>query len=116
MSHKPVGRHTVLDAHGANATSLNDGAALCGLLRRAVERAGATVLQEHIEQFTPQGVTVLLVLAESHASIHTYPEHGVYMADVFTCGDVEPESAAREIAAALGGAVDIRTIARGLQS
>src|SRR5678809_323008 len=99
-SHSPSGQHAIRDGRGG--VGLNNGRYLCDILRAAVERAGATVLAEHIQRFEPQGVTVLLVLAESHTSIHTYPEHGVYMADVFTCGDVDAASAAREIAAALG--------------
>jgi S-adenosylmethionine decarboxylase proenzyme len=103
----------MLDAHDAARRLLEDGAALCALLVAAVERAGATVLQSHTEQFQPQGCTVLLLLAESHASIHTYPEHGVYMADIFTCGDIAPAQAAQEIALALGGVVAIRVVDRG---
>jgi S-adenosylmethionine decarboxylase len=111
--HRPAGLHAILDAHGSVSELLNDSAALCILLRAAVERAGATVLQSHSEQFQPQGVTVLLLLAESHASMHTYPEHGAYMADIFTCGDVSPEMAAQELAQALGGIARISTIQRG---
>ena len=105
----------MIDAYGADAALLDNGPALARILRAAVQNVGATVLQTHIEQFEPQGATVVLVLAESHASLHTYPEHGVYMADVFTCGDVSPEDAAREIAAALGGTATVQTIARGRQ-
>lgn len=116
MSHSPRGTHTLVDGTTPRVSLLNDGQQLSLLLRDAVERAGATVLEQCIKQFAPQGVTVVLVLAESHASIHTYPEYGAYMVDVFTCGDVAPESAAREFAAALGGEYTIRTIARGWQS
>ena len=53
----------------------------------AVTEAGATLCEVISHRFTPQGVTVLAMLAESHASVHTYPELGAVFVDVFTCGD-----------------------------
>jgi S-adenosylmethionine decarboxylase len=72
-------------------------------MREAAELAGASVLHCHTHRFAPQGITVVLTLSESHASLHTYPEHGVYMADVFTCGDVKPARAMEHIVRAFGG-------------
>ena len=60
----------------------------------AVDAIGATLLNLHVHTFSPQGVTGLAVLAESHLSLHSWPEHGYLAADVFTCGDrVEPTKA-----------------------
>ena len=55
-------------------------------LKEAAERAGGTVLDVTSHKFTPQGVTALALLSESHISIHTWPEHGYSAVDVFTCG------------------------------
>ncbi|MGU4885093.1 adenosylmethionine decarboxylase, partial [Escherichia coli] len=60
----------------------------------AAEACGATVLSVQAQQFDPQGATVLVLLSESHLSIHTYPERGFAALDCYTCGDtVDPEVA-----------------------
>jgi S-adenosylmethionine decarboxylase proenzyme len=112
---KPVGMHILIDGSGCQATSalLNDRRALVELLEAAAQACGALVLETVSRTFEPQGVTVFCVLSESHISIHTYPEHGVYMADVFTCGDAVPQTAADMIVNALGGTARVTTQARG---
>ena len=109
----PVGRHAVIDGTGVRAPVLNNPELLKTVLADACRLAGATVLKTVVHRFTPSGVTVCSILAESHASIHTYPEAGAYMADVFTCGSVQPDRAARHIADSLGGSAKIRTLDRG---
>ena len=52
----------------------------------AVDAVGATIVAHLSHRFTPQGVSVILMLSESHASVHTYPEHGSCFLDIFTCG------------------------------
>jgi S-adenosylmethionine decarboxylase len=111
--YEAAGRHVTVDGRCADPALLNDASALLGVMTDAVTAAGATVLGELAHAFSPQGVTALLLLSESHASIHTYPEIGAYMADIFTCGDVDPVPAARAIAAALGGCATFRIIHRG---
>lgn len=60
-------------------------------LRRAVEAAGATLLHLHLHAFTPNGgISGVAVLAESHISIHTWPERGYAAVDVFMCGATLP--------------------------
>ena len=56
---------------------------------RAVRKTGAKVLQTVAHKFEPQGLSILSLLAESHASIHTYPEFGFCYLDIFTCGDMD---------------------------
>jgi spermidine synthase len=90
---------------GVDPALLNDSAALRSALTDALITAGAHVRQVVAEKFAPQGVTVLALLAESHASVHTWPEHGIAHLDVFTCGDeADPVRAVDLIAAALGAA------------
>lgn len=60
----------------------------------AAEACGATVLSVQAKQFEPQGATVLVMLSESHLSIHTYPERGFAALDCYTCGEtVDPQLA-----------------------
>ncbi len=81
----------MMDAWGVPHHILNDIEALKSRMERAVRKVGATLLNLDAVQFSPNGITVVAVLAESHASIHTYPEQGVLMADAFTCGAIDPE-------------------------
>ena len=68
----------------------------------AAVRCGATVVGDSFYHFSPQGVSGVVNIAESHISVHTWPECGYAALDVFTCGDrVEPEEAARYISEAL---------------
>jgi S-adenosylmethionine decarboxylase len=63
-------------------------------LREAVEVCGATLLHIHLHHFTPNGgISGVAVLAESHISVHTWPERGYAAFDVFMCGDARPELA-----------------------
>jgi spermidine synthase len=110
-----AGRHVLAELAGADAAVLDDAAALRTLLHDALVAAGATVRRTVAERFTPQGVTVLALLAESHASIHTWPEHGTAHVDVFTCGDAaDPGRAVRALAAAVGARITtLETVRRG---
>ncbi|MGH3612229.1 MAG: adenosylmethionine decarboxylase [Pseudonocardia sp.] len=110
-----AGRHVLAELREVDRAVLDDEAALRGVVRTALERAGATVLQVIAHRFAPHGVTVLALLAESHASLHTWPEHGSAFVDVFTCGDVtDPEKAVGLIAEGLGAtAVRRDTVRRG---
>ncbi|WP_214365073.1 adenosylmethionine decarboxylase [Pseudonocardia sp. H11422] len=103
---QPVGRHVLAELAVADAAVLDDTAALRGALHDALVGAGAQVRQIVAEAFAPQGATVVALLAESHASVHTWPEHATAHVDVFTCGDAaDPELAVRLFAAALGASV-----------
>ncbi len=93
-----LGRHLLLELKDCDWEVLNDLSFLKGVLSAAASKAGATVLGESFHQFNPQGVSGVVVIAESHLFIHTWPEYGYAAVDIFTCGNsVEPEKAAREI-------------------
>jgi S-adenosylmethionine decarboxylase len=81
------GRHLILDLYDCDAEILDDYAQLQELLETALRMSNATILRIIGEQFKPQGVTLLALLAESHASIHTWPEIGYAAIDLYTCGD-----------------------------
>ncbi len=91
MTSRSVGSHVLADISGSTSSLLNDSQALLDLLVRASEQAGATVLTAHHHAFEPQGVTAIVVLAESHVSIHTWPEWGGATLDAYTCGAADPE-------------------------
>mmetsp|Transcript_12943 Transcript_12943/g.43875 ORF Transcript_12943/g.43875 Transcript_12943/m.43875 type:complete len:226 (-) Transcript_12943:209-886(-) len=81
-----VGTHLVIELWDVSAKVLNDETALGAALRAASERAGLQVLGSAFHRFEPQGVTGLLLLSESHISIHTWPELGYAAVDLFSCG------------------------------
>jgi S-adenosylmethionine decarboxylase len=85
--HLAYGRHVLVDIADTNATLLNDGRALTASLTDAAVAEGATVLSAIEHAFEPNGVTILLLLAESHVSLHTYPNEGRAFFDAFTCGE-----------------------------
>ena len=99
-----------------NKEALND----LGFLRDAMVAAavdcGATVMGESFHRFSPQGVSGVVIIAESHLSIHTWPEYGYAAADIFTCGTtVEPEKAVEVLIEKLGAKNhSVMEIQRGL--
>lgn len=85
-----AGTHLIVDLRGAER--LDDIDYIDGVLREAVTSSGATLLHVHLHHFTPNGgVSGVAVLAESHISIHTWPERGYAALDVFMCGGARPE-------------------------
>ncbi|MDQ2988830.1 MAG: adenosylmethionine decarboxylase [Pseudomonadota bacterium] len=115
-AHRPAGIHLLADFHGIDAGKLVSCEAIDTLLRSAAQAAGATILHSHFHSFGPQqGVTGVLLLAESHISIHTWPEFGFAAADIFMCGRAAPNLALEVIDRALQPEQrDIRTIQRGV--
>jgi S-adenosylmethionine decarboxylase len=85
-----AGVHLIVDLHGAER--LNDIEHIEATLRRCVEAARATLLHIHLHHFQPSGVSGVAVLAESHISIHTWPEIGYAALDVFMCGSADPNA------------------------
>jgi S-adenosylmethionine decarboxylase len=85
-----AGVHLIIDLHGAQG--LNDIDLIETTLRRCVDAAGATLLHIHLHHFQPNGVSGVAVLAESHISIHTWPEAGYAALDVFMCGNADPDA------------------------
>ena len=93
-----VGKHCILELYDCNHERLNDESFLRDAITSAAKRAGATLLHLVTHHFEPQGVTGLALLAESHISIHTWPESGYAAVDVFTCGDhTMPERACQAL-------------------
>jgi S-adenosylmethionine decarboxylase len=98
-----LGRHLLLELHDCDRRILNDLDFIREAMLTAARDCGATVLGESFHQFSPQGVSGIIVIAESHLSIHTWPEHGYAAVDAFTCGTtVEPTRAAETLIEKLG--------------
>jgi S-adenosylmethionine decarboxylase len=86
-----AGAHLIVDLY--DAEKLDDIDHIEATLRRAVDAAGATLLHIHLHHFEPNGgVSGVAVLAESHISIHTWPEAGFAALDVFMCGNADPDA------------------------
>jgi len=87
-----AGTHLIIDLWGA--TNLDDPGHIDAVLRAAAIASGATILHGHFHHFSPNGgVSGVLVLAESHVSIHTWPERDYAAIDIFMCGECDPAKA-----------------------
>ena len=96
VSDENIGRHCILELYQCDREKLNDEAFIRTTITSSAKIAGATLLNLVTHSFKPQGVTGLALLAESHISIHTWPEIGYAAIDVFTCGDhTMPEKACK---------------------
>lgn len=82
-----LGTHYILELCNANESYLNTKDYIMNSLREAITIANANLLEEIAIEFTPQGITAVCLLSESHMSIHTWPEKKYAAVDVFTCGD-----------------------------
>lgn len=104
MNERPrmLGRHLLLEMNECAPALLDDVALVKQVLLAAAEEAGVTVVGEVFHKFSPVGVTGIVCIAESHISIHTWPEHGYAAVDIFTCGEnFKPMEAAHFIAEGL---------------
>ncbi len=98
-----LGYHLLLELKECDRQLLDDPGRLEHLLVEAANRAGATVVQKAFHQFNPHGVSGVVIIAESHLFIHTWPEHGYAAVDIFTCGDtVRADKAAEWLAQQMG--------------
>jgi len=110
-----VGRQIICDCWDCEG-DINSVDFIQTTLQRAVEQANMTLLKLLIHQFSPQGITAVAVVAESHVLIHTWPEKGYAALDLFTCGSsAVPERVVEVMRSAfLPGRVETREIVRGL--
>lgn len=108
-------RHLLAEYHHCETDGLNDLAAMRSLMLAAAQAIDVAVLDSTFRQFEPQGVTGVVVIAESHLSVHTWPEHRYVAVDIFTCGNVDPQRAHAVLAAKLRpGRADLMLVSRGL--
>ena len=82
----PFGKHILAEYFECECTYLDNEPAIRNLMREAASRTGATIVGDIFHHFSPQGVTGVVVIAESHLAIHTWPEFQYASVDLFTCG------------------------------
>lgn len=113
---KNLGRHILAEVYDCDPNILNDRELIEEILVKAALEAGAEVREVAFHKFSPQGVSGVVVISESHLAIHTWPELGYAAVDVFTCGDrVDPWDACNYISDGLRSKhMDATEVKRGL--
>jgi len=109
-------RHLLVELDGCDRAVLNDEQKVRALMRRAAEAAGARVVSETFHRYAPQGITGVIVIEESHFSVHTWPECGYAAIDFYTCGECAPERAAEVLREGFSAQrVETMLVERGLR-
>lgn len=111
-----LGRHVLAEVHGCRFEVLNDIKKVQDIMVNAALEAGAEIRELVFHKFSPQGVSGVVVISESHLAIHTWPELGYAAVDVFTCGDkVNPWDACNFLAEKFGAEyVNASEVKRGM--
>jgi S-adenosylmethionine decarboxylase proenzyme len=89
MKTQSLGNHVTLDFYGCEADNLDNPEFVRDSLLKAINLAGCTYVEDSFKEFEPIGVSGFVIIAESHLSIHTWPEHKFAALDVFTCGHID---------------------------
>jgi S-adenosylmethionine decarboxylase len=98
-----IGTHVIADIRNIDDHTIRDDTYLLTAVAAGIHRSGATICGMQTKHFDPAGLTAVYLLAESHVSIHTYPEHGSLFFDAFTCGEgCDPLGILDELLDALG--------------
>ncbi|HHP50941.1 MAG TPA: S-adenosylmethionine decarboxylase proenzyme [Moorella mulderi] len=113
---RALGRHVLAELYGCSFEVLNDIKKIEEIMVKAALEAGAEIREVCFHKFSPQGVSGVVVISESHLAIHTWPELGYAAVDVFTCGErVNPWDACRYLTEHFGAEeVKATEIARGI--
>lgn len=90
-----LGNHLIIECHGCDSELLKDCFKVEEILKQSALTANATILHSYFHKFDQgEGVTGIIALAESHISVHTWPEHFYMAIDIFMCGDCDPQISA----------------------
>ena len=109
-----LGTHLIVDAWQAPPDLLNDPERIRNALLEGITAGKATLIELCVHHFSPHGVTATATLAESHIAIHTWPEYGYFAADLFFCGQGDPEQALAILKTALQAQqVQVKILERG---
>jgi len=87
------GKHYLIDLRECDPEIIKSVDPTREIVLRAAKECGATILDDYFHQFQPIGVSGVVLIAESHISVHTWPENGFAAADIFTCGEMKPQVA-----------------------
>jgi len=85
----PLGIHYLVECKNCTPELLTNLPLLKSTITNIAKKAGATVIETLLHQFNPYGLSGIVIIAESHLAIHTWPEHGYAAIDIFTCGNVK---------------------------
>jgi S-adenosylmethionine decarboxylase len=111
-----LGRHLLAEFYACDLGVIDDVAAVAAHMRMAAARVGATVMAEAFHRYEPQGVSGTLLIAESHLSVHTWPEARYVAVDIFTCGGLDPRPGFHYLVEALGAETSrMHEVVRGLE-
>ena len=115
---KALGTHIVCELSGCDAAKLTDVDAVRAMMENAAKAANASIVTTAFHRFQPQGVSGVVVIEESHLSIHTWPETGYAAMDFYTCGDhTDPWAACEYAAVALDATTMLTTeVKRGVEA
>jgi S-adenosylmethionine decarboxylase len=92
-----MGNHLLLEVYDVEYDILNNEMPLLETIKRGISRAKMNILNIFTHKFEPQGLTIVIALAESHFSAHTWPERGCIAIDIYTCGEGNPKIVALEL-------------------
>lgn len=84
-----LGRHFLAEYYNCSSEILNDKSRIADIMTKAVEASKATIIKPFFHKFSPQGISGIIVIAESHLAIHTWPEYSFAAVDLFSCGDFD---------------------------
>ncbi len=112
---KSLGRHLLAEFYECDPEMINNCALVEKFMKEAAIKSGATIVQSVFHSFQPHGISGVVVIAESHLAIHTWPEYGYAAVDLFTCGDtVDPWIAYRYLKEKFGAKeCDVKDLRRG---
>lgn len=111
-----IGIHIIADLKGVEARKISNVEEVKKIMEGAVKAGDLTKIRSHYHQFTPEGVSGIILIAESHLSFHTWPEYGLVTLDIFTCGPTEKAETAFEyiVDKVAPQTVEYKEIERGL--
>ena len=110
-----LGKHVLAEFYDCDTGLLNDPEIIERFMNEAAEVSGATIVQSVFHMFSPHGVSGVVVVAESHLAVHTWPEYGYAAVDYFSCGPVDSGAAIRFLQEKLSAEkVTTREIERGI--
>ncbi len=111
-----LGKHLLAEYYGCDPKAIDDVRLVERSMLEAAQKAGATVIGSSFHVFEPYGVSGVVVISESHLTIHTWPEHRFAAVDIFTCGeDVDPMAAHRYLTQVFATShATVETVLRGL--
>ena len=110
------GKHYLIDLRDCDPEIIKSVDPTREIVLRAAKECGATILDNYFHQFQPMGVSGVVLIAESHISVHTWPESGFAAVDIFTCGEMKPQVAIdimREGFRAKAASMSMKVVVRG---